>query len=385
MDESILILGASARAAAQSAARAGFSPWAVDLFADADLARLGPVRRIERYPCDFYAAARLAPSGPWIYTGGLENYPRVVERIAAARQLYGNAGSPLRAVRDPLQLARIAESVGLLMPAMLASGERLPRDGTWLRKSLRSSGGLRVERWANQNPAPAEVRGWYFQERIEGQSCAAVFVAAGGSSQLLGITRQAIGGDAGLGSASGAPEFHYAGSLGPILVSTEPRRQLLDFGNALAGILGLVGLFGVDFILRQDQTVCPIEVNPRFPASVEVLERVLKFSAVGLHVAACRDGVLPAAEALSKVDRVAGKAILYASRGGVLREATLERLNDESLGAEFPAIADIPAAVGEVAAGQPIVTLLADGSSEEEVAHQLQRRLGQLRRELEMD
>ena len=146
-----------------------------------------------------------------------------------------------------------------------------------------------------------------------------------------------------------------------------------------------MGLFGVDFILRQDQTVCPIEVNPRFPASVEVLERVLKFSAVGLHVAACRDGVLPAAEALSKVDRVAGKAILYASRGGVLREATLERLNDESLGAEFPAIADIPAAVGEVAAGQPIVTLLADGSSEEEVAHQLQRRLGQLRRELEMD
>ena len=158
MSEPIIILGASARAAAQSAARGGFAPWAADLFADADLARLCPVHRIDRYPCDLFATSRLAPPGAWMYTGGLENYPRLVERIAAERRLYGNAGPPLRAVRDPAKVAEVAQSVGLSVPKIVNQGGRSPRDGSWLRKALRSSGGLRVESWTAENPAPNATR-----------------------------------------------------------------------------------------------------------------------------------------------------------------------------------------------------------------------------------
>jgi predicted ATP-grasp superfamily ATP-dependent carboligase len=385
VSEPIIILGTSARAAAQSAARAGYSPWAADLFADADLARLCPVHRIDRYPCDLFAAARLAPPGAWMYTGGLENYPRLVERIAAVRRLYGNAGPPLRAVRDPARLAEFSRAVGLSTPRIANRGDGLPRDGSWLRKGLRSSGGLRVESWTAENPALAEVRGWYFQERIEGQPCAAVFVAAGRVAKLLGITRQWIGGDKELGSASGAPPFHYAGSLGPLELTAGASQQLQAFGSALADSLGLVGLFGVDFILSGDVRVWPIEVNPRYPASVEILERVLGISAVDIHVSACRDGVLPDAIPLARAQRIAGKVILYAPRAMLLREVVRLRIEAESRAAEFPTIADIPAAAGDVAAGQPIVTLLADGTNGEEVTQQLERRLRELQRELESE
>src|SRR5205807_295367 len=79
----LLIFGASARAAAFSALRAGLRPWCADLFADADLAARAPVRRVTgRYPADFLRHLDAAPPGPWIYTGGLENRPYLVERMA---------------------------------------------------------------------------------------------------------------------------------------------------------------------------------------------------------------------------------------------------------------------------------------------------------------
>ena len=45
----LAILGASARAAAQSAIRAGLSPWCADLFADRDLCAMASVARCERH------------------------------------------------------------------------------------------------------------------------------------------------------------------------------------------------------------------------------------------------------------------------------------------------------------------------------------------------
>src|SRR5262245_57175411 len=105
MTEPLIILGASARAAAQSAARGGFAPYAADLFADDDLRACCPAVQVADYPRGLKAAAREFPPGPWMYTGGFENHPALVERIAQERPLLGNAGAALRSVRNPLQLA----------------------------------------------------------------------------------------------------------------------------------------------------------------------------------------------------------------------------------------------------------------------------------------
>src|SRR5262249_35644735 len=77
--EKVLIVGASVRAAAFSALRAGLHPECADLFADADLQRRCPAVRVRgRYPHAFLEWIESAPSVPWLYTGGLENHPSLV-------------------------------------------------------------------------------------------------------------------------------------------------------------------------------------------------------------------------------------------------------------------------------------------------------------------
>src|SRR3989442_14208047 len=102
----LVIVGGSARAAAMSALRAGLRPWCADFFADADLARLCPVLRLRRNDVtEVVDLARQAPVAPWMYSGGMENRPGVVELISQTRPLWGNPAEVLRRVRSPLALA----------------------------------------------------------------------------------------------------------------------------------------------------------------------------------------------------------------------------------------------------------------------------------------
>src|SRR6478736_3550977 len=112
----LIILGASARGAAQSAIRSGFRPYAIDLFADLDLQRIAPAVQIERYPAEFLTALAAAPQAPWIYTGSLENYPRLVARLAKLRPLVGNGPEVLKKVRDPRWLAELLASFAVRFP-----------------------------------------------------------------------------------------------------------------------------------------------------------------------------------------------------------------------------------------------------------------------------
>ena len=81
MAERILILGASARAAAQSAAKAGYSVIAADLFADVDLQSTAEsTRRVVEYPHEFESILRSTSYDHWMVTGALENYAELLAR-----------------------------------------------------------------------------------------------------------------------------------------------------------------------------------------------------------------------------------------------------------------------------------------------------------------
>src|SRR5882672_6712717 len=104
--QKLAIVGASARAAAFSALRSGYQVVAADLFADADLQRACPVTRIADYPAGLITWLEKVECDAWLYTGALENHPQFVDRMAAIRPLLGNAGEPLRDVRNPAVLGR---------------------------------------------------------------------------------------------------------------------------------------------------------------------------------------------------------------------------------------------------------------------------------------
>ena len=134
--EHLLIVGASARAAAFSALRAGLRPECADLFADADLRARCPVWPVaaEGYPRSFLDLPALRDPGPWMYTGGFENRPDLIDALARRRQsLWGNPAGVLRRVRSPFEVCGALRAAGLPCPVAWA-GDTPPAEGRWLLK-----------------------------------------------------------------------------------------------------------------------------------------------------------------------------------------------------------------------------------------------------------
>jgi uncharacterized protein len=350
----VLVAGVSARACAESAARAGYRVTAVDAFGDLDLravADVVPLRRDTGTPFGppaAAAAARRIRAGLAAYTSNFENDPGAVAALARGRTLLGNPPAVLEQVRNPIILMRALQVRGFPTPATRASAPRSADGRRWLLKPRRSGGGHGTSPWRRGRRVP---RGAYLQQRIEGVPGSIVFAADGRSAVPLGFSRQLVGED-----AFGAGGFRYCGSLlassgAPVF---EHQEELLARAAALAGAVTeafrLRGLNGMDFVARAGVPF-PIEVNPRWSASMELVERATGASLFRLHAAACAGRLPPAPRRLDA--RVHGKAIVFARRAIVVPGSgrwTRAR------------IADIPHPGERIARGHPICTVLADAA-----------------------
>jgi len=346
----VVLIGASVRALAGSALRAGLSPYAIDLFADADLvARCPAVRLAGRYPDAFLDAVRAAQPGPWMYTGGLENSPDLLDCLAAERPAWGVVGPSLRAVRDHGRLNRLLREAGVTVPRQ-HDGDGPPPEGDWLVKPRRGAGGRGIRDFDPAVPlTPDDRRTCYLQERIDGIPAAAVYLGDGPRTRLVGLTAQLVG-----TNFLGAKPFHYAGSVGPLPFEPALRHQL----DRLGSVLGLRGLFGVDGVLR-DGTFWPVEVNPRYTASMEVVEFATGEPLLAAHRAVF-DPAAPPAVPFAPAGPCVGKGIVYAASDGTFPETGPWDLPLTPV-TELPAFADIPDAGTPIAAGQPVLTVLVAG------------------------
>lgn len=366
--EALLILGASARAAAFSALRAGLRPNCIDLFADLDLQQRCPVRRLSgRYPHAFLDHLDAMPPGPWMYTGGLENWPRLVQQLAERRPLWGNAAASLRRARRPEFVAGVLQAAGMPAPALGSTAERSDTSRRWLCKPRKSAGGSGIRFADEARGAESAV---YCQEYIDGRPCSLLFVGDGRRARLLGMTWQLIG-----VSFLHAGEFRYCGSIGPVDPAVIRRPDPRALGDVLAEACGLRGLFGVDGVLREG-VFWPVEINPRYTASVEVLEYAAGWAALAQHAHAFTQDTLPPPLPSAMPARYVGKAILFARADLMFPQEGpwLDELRSPSPLEEPPAFADIPAAGQPIPAGKPILTFFVRGGSVEECAEELRRR-----------
>jgi len=353
----VLIAGVSTRALAASAARAGYRVTAVDAFGDADLravAEVLPVRRdgpVRYTPAAAAAAARAVAADAVAYTSNFENYPDAVSTLARGRRLLGNPPAVLTQVRNPIVLMRVLRQRGFAVPATRASAPPAALElERWLLKPRRSGGGHGTTPWRSDRPVSRRA---YVQERIRGVTGSIVFAADGRRAVALGLSRQLVG-----ERSFGAHGFRYCGSLlasegAPVFPrQTELLVRATALANAVTEAFGLRGLNGLDFIAR-DGVPLPIEVNPRYSASMELVERATGSSLFAIHAGAC-EGRLPESARLPV--RVHGKAIVYARRDVVVTDPLAWRV---------PAIADVPHSGERIGRGHPICTLLADGPDAE--------------------
>jgi uncharacterized protein len=371
----LMIFGASTRAAAQSAARAGFQPVCADHFADEDLFEVAEVLPLSDYPHGLLASAarELANAAgavtPWMYTGALENHPGLLKNLAAQRPLYGNPADVVRRVRDPFAVARVLTEAGLPALALRPADRPPPSDGRWVMKPRRSAGGRGIFVWdeSSSDPAsPPRREPVYFQQRAEGSPHSALYLATSVGTVLVGVTRQLIG-----ESRLSARPFAYCGSLGPLQVAQPLGEKMAECGRVIGRAFGLRGLFGVDFLLDDAGRAWLTEVNPRYTASVEVFELALGLPLLAGHIRAAvefadenrsrqlADDLQERLETArrSSGGRMCGKAIVYAPF--TLRAPSLADLGRRpAWSATRARLADRPRPGALVPAGAPFCTVL---------------------------
>lgn len=337
----LVIVGASTRAAAWSAIRGGWSPWCADLFADVDLQAMASAERCP-LPCfprgllDLVERAPVPPGAPLLYTGGLENHPDLVDALAVRRPLLGCTGRVLRRLRDPGALAGLPPGP-YLRPADVARDAATAgrRGGPWLVKPLDGTGGRGIGPWRRGTPLdPACI----LQRRVAGRPVSFVFQARPGCLQLMGATWQLVG-----EADFAARPFRYCGSIGPLPLGPQQLSALEQLACGLAARCAPRGLLGVDALIDRHGAIRPIEINPRYTASVEVIERATGRAL--LSAAACPADVGPPVGH----DCCVGKAIAFARRRCVVPDLYRRFAHDQ--------IADVPAAGTVVERGWPICTV----------------------------
>ncbi|MFT5134093.1 MAG: putative ATP-grasp superfamily ATP-dependent carboligase [Gammaproteobacteria bacterium] len=359
-NQALLIVGASARAACFSARRSSFSPYWIDQYGDHDLVENFPGVRVptKHYPDGILDLLPKSSDVPFLFTGALENHLGILEKLESLRPLLGNSAAVCRAVRDPYRLRNCFESAGIKHPQIVSPDKVVEGLADYLIKPLRSAGGFGIRHY--RAGEGENTRQEYIQEFIEGESRAGIFLGNGKSAFLLGVTRQLVG-EAELHAA----EFSYCGSIGPLPLDAYECEQWMDIGNVLSREFGLLGLFGVDAIRRAGD-IYPVEVNPRYTASVEVLELALQLPVIALHVDACRGKMI--APVIPNIDTTMAKAYLFAGND-LMSPGDVNALyeGDDS----FPLTADIPHADTCIPRGHPLMTVFAEGSSPEEVMQTL--------------
>lgn len=375
------VVGASARAAVHSLARANFEAWAVDQFNDRDLTRVASCALCpsDRYPGAIPELAARFPPGPVLYTGGLENYPHIVRELATTRELWGNPPEVIERVRDPFALFPALAAAGFATPRLIPRGEACPREGRWLRKPLRSGGGLGI-RFAH--PSEAASPHHYFQEFIDGTPMSALFLSDlmesfvwPDGTDLFGITEQLIG-----EPWLHARPFVYCGNIGPVSIDGWTEARLSCDALVANREMSLRGLWGLDFILR-GTFAYPVEANPRYTAGVEVLELGTRTSALVTHRRCFTESMgLREYKIPRQYDSPVGKAIYYAPHALTFPHSGPW---DADLAGTFdprrvPRFADIPEAGSAIEAGHPVLTFFAQGSTPAEVRERLQSRAAEL-------
>jgi predicted ATP-grasp superfamily ATP-dependent carboligase len=356
MAQSLIILGAGTRAAARSARRAGLDPVCIDVWNRRDLRALARVSLcpVQQFPAGILGLLKSLPvahNAPVLFTRPLENHPQLLEAIAFERELLGSKPAAVRHVRDPQALSHLPTHPGLRFCKVRSHASLMTRAGQklaammggkgYLIKPRAGVGGRNVAHWS---PVQSVGRDKYLQQYISGMPMSAVFVADGWSAHLVGATEQLIG-----EPAFGAAGFRYVGNMGPMQLGDKPRKALMHLGVVLAQRFDLRGLFGVDAVMDFAGDIWPVEVNPRYTESVELLEEsqglsLLAGPTMG-DIATPRKG-----RGAARTASTLGKAVVYA-RQAILAPDLDALLGDQAADAAEPG--------QKIAESEPICTVFA--------------------------
>lgn len=354
-----LVAAVAGRALAASASRAGHTVVVVDCFADRDTRALARDSRsvvaAHGLRLDgralLAAAEALAPPGRCagvVYGSGFEGRTGLLARLLVGRRRYGNEPSAVAAIKDPRCFLPLLDRLGIRYPEVRLTPP--PDPAGWLVKRPGGAGGAHV-RHAGRRRVRA---GSYFQRFEKGRGLSALFLADGRRARVIGFNEQWTA-----PARRGRP-FLYGGAVGGIALPPAVESDLRAKLDVLVAATGLVGLNGIDFLLRGDEWLA-LEVNPRPTATVELYDPDYPHGLFDWHLRAC-EGELPGHPARPRAARA--HAVVYAANNVQLSAAFL-----------FPDwCRDLPDPGTRFAPGDPVCTVHAAAADAERAVALVRRR-----------
>lgn len=341
--ETVVLIGASIRSAAQSANRAGFRILGIDHFGDIDTRQACQEFWILNEFLKNPEVIRRFRSFPHFVVGGLNHGddlagfltpPPTIVHTSPAKEPGSDSAVPLRNPDfdlwdDPHWLEKLSKECGLNFPNFFHSlipdvSPPHTSHKRWLRKMEHSCGGLGV-RWhkpstsftpacrdsqsAHDHPGPlgpkieanadsslvqmkdSTTMRQMFQEWVPGRPHGATLICNGEDCCLLGVCRSLFT------HLSDLP-FVYRGSFGPVPISHSLQERIHQLGLKITRETGHRGLLNIDLVINRSGKTFVLEVNPRWSGSSELIERWMQNrtqigSLFGAMVEACNGAPMP--------------------------------------------------------------------------------------------
>lgn len=410
----ILIAGGSVRAATDSAVRGGWEVIAYDQYGDLDLQESSIWQSLpagtENWSLN---PTHIAQVQGWTYTGPFENWPADAVKFSdqadeCSIPLLGVTPELLRRIRDPRFLQETVANIGekplaVILPGQIATSASRPATQVdpdqiqeWIRKPLHSGGGFNVRDVSQAHITEESLHLSlneleYLQEKVHGVPQSCIFMASSTHVERIGWTEGLIGTPWG--------KYGYRGSEGPITVPQAIDELACSLANAIVKVTGLSGILGIDGI-RCKESWRPIEINPRYTASCEILEGTFGHPAslLDLHLRAWQSELKPPQPSDMSASHVkktaeefssqpAGedhlqrphfgcKQIVYAGETFHAPDLRAPWLNSDSH--RSPVIADVPIPGTLILSGSPVCTLFGWGASIADARRQCSEHWSQL-------
>ena len=366
---------------ATSARKAGYKVYAADYFGDQDLKRvchesLSFVKQTPGVTCG-QLSTNFDPENllqltrellkknaidATLLSTGLDDSPDVLFELNDMIPLLGNHPHVIERIRDKMEFSQELKRLRIPHPetAMTEKFEEARKKAKdigypVLVKPSKGFGGVGIRKVQD----PKELKQAFqhaslvdekvlIQEYISGISASVSLISSANETITLTLNEQLLGVD----EVGQEEPFGYCGNVVPLMTTRSVMNRCKNIAERITSHFDLIGSNGIDFVISEEGILYVVEVNPRFQATLECVERILGINMVEAHVKACLQGKLPTIVKKNAV--FCTRLILFAPQRSVVPDLSA-----------FEEVRDIPIPEVIIEKGEPVCSIVVEGANRE--------------------
>jgi len=376
---SLLIIGVDVVSLATSARRAGYRIYAVDYFGDQDLKtvcneNLSVIKQRSGQSSGYLAEhfdpeallnlarqlVRKRKIDAALLSSGLDDSSNILFELNDLIPIIGNNPRTMNEVRDKPKFFKQLQRLGIPHPQTalvenLEEAMKASKDIGYpvVVKPASGFGGAGIRKVKNSDElkpilgeASANGQKVLVQEYVSGIPASVSIVSSANLTEALTLNEQLLG----LREMGQTKPFGYCGNIVPLNVETTTQILCKRMAKKISAHFNLVGSNGIDLVISKDGFPFIVEVNPRFQATLECVERVLGINIVETHMRACLHGSLPLIK--KKSGTFCTRLILHARQRSIVPD--LSAVGE---------VRDIPLPESIIEEGEPVCSFLTEGAT----------------------